>query len=204
MRRASPLVWAILLVCGCSRGLVWQPYSDASGDVRAEVPRSWPSTHDPDLRRRPVAMLTFLGEETPQDEGRPLGALIHVTRVTRLAAEMPADPKARSRFVDAWITPSDVLFGAPVESLPPEARKGLPKVSDTSLGGKPAKTYEREYEYVNRAHGNVDVWIRLVDVVVRTDKAYYMIEYSAPRESFEKNRPVFERFLKTFAFGPSA
>lgn len=202
--RKGVLLCAALSVLGCSRESAWQRYDDGSGDVSVEVPKSWPMIDDPDLKRRPVAMLTFLGEEKPQDEGRPLGALIHVTRVTRVTAEMPAEAKARARFTESWITPPDVLFGAPVELLPPEARKNLPKVSDTTLGGKAAKTYEREYEYVNRAHGNVEVWIRLIDVVVRTDKAYYMIEYSAPRDRFEKHRPVFERFLKSFAFGPSA
>jgi len=204
MRRAASLLCAVMTICGCSRELVWQPYADASGDFSVEAPKSWPSTHDPNLKRRPVAMVTFLGEETPQDEGRPLGAQIQVSRVTRVASEMPADAKARRKFVEAWIVPPDVLFGAPVESLPPEARENLPKVSDTTLGGKAAKTYEREYEYVNHAHGALDVWIRSVDVVVRTDKAYYMVVYSAPRDRFEKYRPVFERFVKSFAFGPSA
>lgn len=108
------------------------------------------------------------------------------------------------RFLASWTTPPDVLFGAPIELLPVESRKNLPKISDTTLGGKAAKTYEREYEYVNHAHGDLDVWLHTVDVIVRTDKAYYMIVYSAPRGSFEKHRPVFERFLKSFAFGPSA
>ncbi len=191
----------LLLAAACSRDHAWQRHIDASGDISADVPTDWPSNQDPNLQRRPIASLEFLGEEKPQDEGRPLGSLIRVTRVTRVTSEMPADKRARKKYEENWLGAPGVLFGASIKSLPPAERKKIPTVSDITLGGKPAKTCEIEYEYVNRS---LRVWIRAVDIVVRTDKAYYTIEYSAPRDRFEKNRPVFERFLKSFAFGPAA
>lgn len=203
MRRAALLTSVLLTLFGCSRVLVWQRYEDVSGLVSFEIPKTWPLAADSDLKRIPTASLTFVGEEKPQDEGVFLGATIHVTRVARADADMPKGEPAHGRYVATWIAPADVVFGASPETLPPESRKDLPKVSDTTLGGKTAKTYGREYEYVNQVRG-IRLWLKLVDYIVRTDKAYYMIEYRAPRDTFEKNRPVFERFVKGFAFGPGA
>jgi hypothetical protein len=203
MRRTVLLAVAAASLFACSRELVWQRYADASGLVSVDIPKSWPLAVSGDLNRLPVSSLTFVGEEKPQDEGVFLGATIHVTRVARADADMPRGEPAHGRYVATWIAPADVIFGASPESLPLEARKDLPKVSDATLGGKPAKTYGREYEYVNQVRG-IRLWLKLVDVVVRTDKAYYMIEYRAPRDTFEKNRPVFERFVKSFSFGSGA
>ena len=207
MRNNLVLLSAVLLfgaAGACSRALVWQPYADMSGDFSSEIPASWTSIDDPDLKRRPVGVVAFLGEMKAQDEGNPLGALIQVSRVTRGPSEMPAGEKARQAYAKAWLASPDRLFKGRVESLPVDAQKGLPKVSEVLLGAKTARTYEREYEHFNAAHMPRPVPMKLVDVVVRTDKAYYVIEYRATRDLFEKHRPVFERFLKSFAFGPSA
>lgn len=207
MRRPLVLLSAACLIgaaAACSRPLAWQRYEDASGDFSSEIPASWQSINDPDLKRRPVAVLAFLGEMKTQDEGLPLGALIYVTRSTRAPSEMPAGGPARRAYAAAWLASSDMLFNGPVESLPVDPLKGLPKVSEISLGGKTARTYEREYEHFNAAHMPRPVLMRLASVAVRTDKAYYIIEYRATRDLFDRHRPVFERFLKSFAFGPSA
>ena len=188
----------------CTRPLVWRPYADASGDFSSEIPASWDSIDDPDLKRRPAAIVAFLGEVKTQDEGNPLGAVVQVTRLTRVRAEMPAGDKARRVYAESWLTSPDALFKGPVEALLVDEKKGLPKVRETALGGKTARTYEREYEHFNAVHMPRPVPMKLVDVAVRTDKAYYIIEYRATRDLFEKHRPVFERFLKSFAFGPSA
>ena len=201
------LLTAVLLLgaaAACTRPLVWQPYADASGDFRSEMPKSWSSYNEPDLMRRPVAVVAFLGEMKTQVEGYPIGAIIQVTRATRVPSELPKGDKARKNYTASWLVSPDLLFKGPVEALHVDPKKGLPKVSETALGAKMARTYEREYEEFNAVHMPRPVPMKLVDIVVRTDKAYYIIEYRAPRDLFEKHRPVFERFLKSFAFDPSA
>ena len=183
-----------MLAAACS--LSWRPYADASGDFTAEMPSSWKSYNDLDLKRRPVGVLSFVGELQTQDEGIPIGAVINVTRASRTASEMPVGGRELKAYGEGWIAPSEDLFGAhPKSDL---------KVTNTALGGKDARTYEREFVWENPAHAIKPIPMRLVDVVVRTDKAFYIIEYRATQKLFEKHRPVFERFLKGFAFGPSA
>jgi len=205
--RTTLLLPAILLLgaaAACTRPLEWQPYADASGDVRSELPESWNSYSDPDLKRRPAAIVAFLGEMKIQVEGYPIGAIIQVTRATRVPSEIPAAGPARKKYVESWLASPDALFKGPVESLSVDEKKGLPKVTEIALGAKTARTYEREYEEFDAIHMPRPMPMRLVDVVVRTDKAYYILEYRATRDLFEKHRPVFERFLKSFVFGPSA
>ena len=206
MRHISLLTTFLLLgaAAACRRPLVWQPYADASGDFRSEMPESWSSYQDPNLKRRPVAVVAFLGEMKTQVEGYPIGAIIQVTRASRVPSELPAGDKARKNYAASWLSSPDLLFKGPVEALPVDLKKGLPKVSEATLGAKTARTYEREYEEFDAVHMPRPIPMKLVDFVVRTDKAYYIIEYRAPRSLYEKHRPVFERFLKSFAFGPSA
>lgn len=205
--RTKLLLPAVLLLgaaAACTRSLVWQPYADTSGDVRSEIPSSWSSYNDPDLARRPVAVVAFLGEMKIQVEGYPIGAIIQVTRATRVPSELPTGELARKKYSASWLASPDLLFKGPVAALPVDLKKGLPKVSEAMVGAKVARTYEREYEEFDAIHMPRPIPMRLVDFVVRTDKAYYIVEYRAPRDLFEKHRPVFERFLKSFAFGPSA
>lgn len=190
---------AAVLAC---QGKTLLLYQDPSGEFSVEVPRAWRRDGNESLARRPVALVSFIGEVQTQDEGNLLGALIHVTRVSRVRSEFPGNDKAFQAFAEAWLIPSDVLFGASRERLPADVRNNLPEVREASLGGRSARTYRRDYDYFNRLHMPAAVPMRLEDVVVRTDRAYYIIEYRATRALFEKHLPVFERFKQTFVFGP--
>lgn len=202
MRRLLPVL--AVLAASCARPLEFASHQDPAKIFSAEVAKSWRLDGDKDLSRVPVAVVSFIGAVDVQDEGVPLGAVINVTRVSRSPSEQPKGG-ARQAFLDGWIAPSDVLFGAPRETLKAGLRDSLPaRVDETTLGGIPAKTYRRDYVHNNPIHMKAPVAMRLEDVVARTDGAYYIVEYRATAERFDALRPAFERFLKTFAFGPKS
>jgi hypothetical protein len=106
--------------------------------------------------------------------------------------------------VSSWLAPSDALFGD-ASRVTAEQRKLMAyPVEDAALGGRKARTYERGYEHHNKTHMPRPVQMRLRDVVVQTAGSYYVIEYRATQKLWEKHKPAFERFLRSFKFGPSA
>ncbi len=194
----------LTLAAACARGPEFARHEDPAGGFSAEVPSRWRRDGDKDLSRRPVAVVSFIGAVDAQDESVPLGAVIHVTRVSRLPSDQPAGGR-RQAFIDAWITPTEVLFGASKDALKPELRAAVPaRIDPASLGGRPARTYQRDYVHNNPIHMSAPVPMRLVDFVVKTDAAYFIVEYRATLKRFDEFHPAFERFLKTFAFGPKA
>ncbi|MBI3298425.1 MAG: hypothetical protein HYZ75_09700 [Elusimicrobia bacterium] len=202
MRR---LLLAVLVAMGCSKPAEYVRREDGSNTFSAELPSSWQADGDKDLARLPIAVVSYVGAVDSRDESIPLGAVINVTRVTRVAAEQPPESKGRKAFLAAWILPSEVVFGASPEGLRAELRKHLPaRVEDATLGGKPARTYSRDYVHENPLHMRGPVRMRLTDYVVRTDAAFYIVEYRATAKRYDEFKPVFERFLKSFTFGPRA
>lgn len=177
-------------------------YADASGDFTAEYPEGWTISDGPSLIPRPVARVTFGGEVTGKEGEASVGTAIHVTRVTRLQQEMPTEQEKLLGFMGLWLTPSNVLFGMHPKVLDEHTRADLPDMRETTVDGKKARAYERDFT-VTTPDGAV-VSMRLTDTVAQTPNAYYIIEYAAPRASFERDMPKYDKFLSTFTFGPGA
>ena len=194
MRLRPVLLLAALLASACAGKPAFEPYRDPAGDYSLEAPKGWPREGNADLKRRPSSVVSFVGVPEPSDEGTPLGAVLYVTKFYRLRSDFPGDDKAFAAYKKEVLVPSDALFGE--GPMPSDA----PVVSDTQLGGLPAKTYRRDYEHFNRLHMPRPVPMRLEDVVARTPEAYYVLEYRAAREFFDRHHAVFERAKSSFQF----
>jgi len=177
-------------------------YVDPSGFFRSEIPDSWRRDGDKDLTRKPVAVVTFIGEIQSQDEGIPLGAVINVTRIIRDKADFPGGDKGFATFQRNWLYRSDALFGGPQGLLPENQRSllALP-VSDETIGGLKARVYRQEYRQANPIHNPNVTAMRLEDAVIQTPRAYYVLEYRATSELFDKYYPVYQRFKTASVFG---
>ena len=177
-------------------------YTDPSGFFRAEVPDNWRRDGDKDLARKPVAVVSFIGEIQSQDEGIPLGAVINVTRISRDKADVPGGEKGFATFQKNWLSRSDALFGGPTGVLP-EVQKQLLSlpIMDEAIGGLKAKVYRQEYRQGNPIHNANAPAMRLEDAVVQTPKAYYVLEYRATQDLFAKYYPAYQRLKSTASFG---
>ena len=193
----AALVLAGLSACRAKPHTV--AYVDPSGLFRAEIPDTWRRDGDKDLSRKPVAVVSFIGEISSQDEGLPVGAVINVTRITRLANEVPGGDKGYAAFQRNWLSRSDALFGGPKNVLPEDQKAllSLP-VADETIGGRKAKVYRQEYRQGNPIHSTSAPAMRLEDAVIQTPEAYYVLEYRATQDLFDKYYPVY-RGLKNAA-----
>lgn len=169
MRRALPLTLA-LLACACGKKLTFEPYQDASG-FAAEVPSGWSRIGDADLTRKPVAVATWIGKAIADDEGTPIGAVINVTRISRKPADLQKG-QDWARYKADWLDRTDALFFK---------AKG------------DAASFRQEFTLGNKTHGLPPTPMRLEDVVLRTDDAYWVLDYRATAELFDRYYPAFEK-----------
>ncbi len=162
----------------------------------------WRRDGDKDLSRKPVAVVSFIGEVQADDEGVPLGAVINVTRIARAKADVPGGDKGFAAYQKNWLFRSDALFGGPKDVLPENQKPllALP-ISDETVGGLKAKVYRQEFTESNPVHNSNSVAMRLEDAVVQTPEAYYVLEYRATKELFDKHYPVYQRFKAAATFG---
>lgn len=176
-------------------------YADPSGFFRSEIPDNWRRDGDKDLSRKPVAVVAFIGEMQSQDEGIPVGAIINVTRISRVKADVPGGDKGFAAFQKNWLFRSDALFGGP-EEVVPENQKALLslRVDDETIGGLKAKVYRQAYRQGNPIHSANAPAMRLEDAVVQTPRAYYVLEYRATKDLFDKYYPAYQRFKAAAAF----
>lgn len=173
MRKAAPLV-VLLLTAACSKPQAYVAFSDPSG-FSADVPSGWTRSGDADFSRRPVAVLTWIGVMTAQDEGIPIGAVINVTRVSRKREDLK-DERSWQRYKADWLDRSESLFAK-------------------TMGDSAAFT--QKFTMENKLHGLKPTAIQLEDVVLRTPDAYWVLDYRATTALYDKHRPAFERLKKT-------
>lgn len=199
MRRFLAPGAALLLAAACAKQ-GYEPYQDPEGGYSFDAPKGWAVEGNAGLGRKPVSTALFVGHVAAQDEGVPLGAVLSVTKLYRARAAHPGGDKAFQEFRRTVLLPTEVLFGeAPASALPENLRQGLAGgVKDTTLAGLPAKTYRREFEHYNRLHMPKPVAMRLEDVVVQTPEAYFVLEYRATRELFDKHYGAFKKAKDSF------
>jgi hypothetical protein len=192
MRLIGIVVLAALMASSCAQKPVFELYRDPGGDYSLEVPKGWPRAGNADLKRKPNSVISFIGRNEPSDEGTPLGAVLYVTKFYRQRSDFPGDAKGFDAYRQEVLAPSEALFGA--GPLP----AGAPRVSDMRLGGLAAKTYRRDYEHFNRLHMPKPVAMRLEDVVIQTREAFYVLEYRATSELFDRYHYAFEKAKASF------
>lgn len=194
MRQA--LAVAVLVVVGCSKPLAFELYREPAGTFTAEVPVGWPKDFDDAFTRKPIAGVSWVGKLVDGGEGRAIGAVIEVRKLWRLKKDHPA-PKDYERFNKSVLEPTADLFNGayPADVL----------VSDGVLSGLPAKIYSRnEFDQATGGgmHGAVKHHpSRVEGVVLQTPEAYYVLEYRATKDLFDKHRPAFERLKTSFKLG---
>lgn len=198
---AATLIFAAAMIA-CRRAPHVVAYSDPSGLFRSEIPDDWRRDGDKDLSRKPVAVISFIGEIQSQDEGIPLGAVINVTRISRDKADVPGGEKGFAVFQKSWLLRSDALFGGSKDVLSEDQKPllALP-IADATIGGLKAKVYRQGYRQANPIHSPNAPPMRLEDAVVQTPRAYYVLEYRATQDLFDKYYPVYRRFIGSAAFG---
>lgn len=161
---------ALLLAGACAKKLTFEPYKDASG-LSAEVPAGWSRLGDPDLTRKPIAVATWVGKLVAEDEGTPIGAVINITRISRKPANLQKG-QDWGRYKADWLDRSDALFAK---------EKG------------DGASFRQEFVLKNKTHGLAPTNMRLEDLVLRTDDAYWVLDYRATAELFDKYYPAFQR-----------
>lgn len=192
------LAAALILATGCARTQEFKTYKDPGGDFSLTIPADWVPEADPD--RKPASVTSFLTKKTIYDEGQPLGPVLHVTKFYRNRSSHPGTNEDFKAYQENILFPTDILFGASVDLLPAHKRSDLTKnVRDTRISGIPAKTYQKSFEYTTAPmHGNKKFSVKLEDIVIQTPEAYYVLEYRATKELFDKYYFAFEKASETF------
>jgi hypothetical protein len=179
----SPLSKAALLLvafsAACHRAPVYESYADPAGRWSMDAPKDW--IRDGDVTdRKPVWETRFVGAAEPQLEGRPLGAVLTMRRVSRRRADFPGDDAAFKRYDAEFLKPARALFG-----------------DDGTSADQ--KQYDRSYEISSGpSHGDKSVAVRAQGAVYRTADAYYDMQYLAARENFAQYHYAFERARLSF------
>lgn len=99
--------------------------------------------------------------------------------VTRLSRRPPAGPGPLNweRYRADWLDRSDKLF-------PP-----------TAVGNE--ASFREDFEMRDKLHGLQATKMRLEDIVIRTPEFYWVLDYRATVELFDKYYPDFQRFAKS-------
>lgn len=162
------LCLALALIAGCRQAPSYEPYRGPG--FTFEAPKGWPRDADPAAAGKPASRTEFIGDAQPQDEGVILGAVLTVTRLSRKAdAKLLASTKA--------LFPDDAAAAA----------ESKPFARDYEHGG-PTPMHQNAAAVPMRAEGKV----------FRTADAFFVVEFRATRDKFEKHRHALERALSTF------
>lgn len=185
-----PIIAAAMILASvaCAQKTAFQEFKEASGEFSADLPSNWHRDGQEDLRRRPAASMTWVAEVAAESEGQQVGAMIHVSRFQR--GGVPAG------FRKSTLEATDALFGS--GPLPPGAPANI---ATLTVSGHPARRYRRDFAAVlgggmHKTAGPIAM--RLEDVVIQTADAYFVLEYRATKELFDKHYPAFERLAATF------
>ena len=187
----------IVITTGCAKTQEFKAYKDPGGDFVLNVPADWIAESSP--RKKPAAVTSFVSKKAVFEEGQPIGPILHVTKFYRTRDDHPGSGEEFEEFSREVLSPSDALFGAPADSLSERQRDSMKDARDMTLGGLPAKTYQKSFEMKSTPmHGNRVHSVKLEDVVVQTPSAYYVLEYRATQELFDKYYFAFQNAAQTF------
>lgn len=170
MKRLILIVLTAAAACG-KKAPTYEAYRDAGAGYTLEAPKGWTLDAPPaDAAKRPAVTTQFIGDIEPQDEGVPLGAVLTVTRLSRMANEK-------------LIKETKALF--PDDG--PASAESKPYSRDYEHGG-PTPMHQNAAPIPMRVEGKV----------FRTADAFYVVELRGVRGKFEANRPTLQRALATF------
>lgn len=193
MRYVLPTLLALMTACAHTG---YETYREASGTFSLDVPRSWKKYRDSDFSRKPNAVVSWYGKIV-EDKGYPVGAIVELEKLNRRPDDFP--PERDWEFYKKNILePTDRLFDG---THPSEVR-----VEEATMAGLPARLFSRSVEQLSgdgpvrgsdKKHPS-----RIEGIVIQTPDAYYVLEYRATNELFDKYRPAFERMKESFRLNP--
>lgn len=183
------LLIGLTILTACSRPLAFEEYREPGGEFSVKVPVGWQLSERGPFSRKPLAEVWWLGEQVAQHEGWPIGVMLFVRRLDR-----QYDPRAKP-YKNFDLDPTEALF----TETPP---KGL-TVTKREFSGYPARLVVNDdfaqSKGDNLFHGPVKEYpSRLRALVIQTPKAYYVLEYMAVSDRFEKYLPAFETLTASF------
>jgi len=161
-------------------------------------PTSWP----PDRSEGPATSVFIRGQEAVDGKEVPVDVAISVTRIPRLA-KFFASEKAYDDFRRKNLLQIDALFGPPDPELESSLRDRIAKETlDVNIAGITGKAYRRDYDYLDPANPKAKAFpLALEDAVLRTSEVYYVLEYRARRDLFDKYHFAGARLWATFQPG---
>lgn len=181
------LAMALALLTACSRPLAFQEYREPDGEFSVSVPVGWQANERGPFSRKPIGEVWWLGEQVAHHEGWPVGVLLFVRKLDR-------DPDKRNKvYRDDYLAPTDALFSGthPKDVL----------IEATEFAGYPARKIGRDFDdHVGGGwHGRLKTFpSRMVGVVIQTPNAYYVLEYRAVHDRFDKYKPAFDTLVASF------
>lgn len=188
MRSAALAVLALL--AACSKEPDYVEYRDAQGAFTTMAPEGWTPEVVGPFPEWPARKTVWVGAVADEHEGQPIGALYTIWRMDR----HPTGKQARYR--DEMLAATDALFAdeAPADVM----------VAPGEVDGHPARAFQRDLveNLGGGVHGAVRTYpSRISGVAIQTPDAYYVLEYRATLELFEKHLPVFQRMREGFRPG---
>lgn len=182
---------AALLLSACGRGPSYEAYGDPAAGFSTELPKGLKADLAGPFPEWPAKRTQWVLEAADEHEGAVLGAIITIWRMERKAGEKQA------RYRDEMLAATEALFS---DEQPPDVL-----VAPGEFAGRPARAFQRELvenlggglHGTPRAHPS-----RISGVAVETPDAYYVLEYRATLELFDKHLPVFQRVRERFKLTP--
>ena len=145
----------------------------------------------------------FRGYESVDGQNRPIDVAVLVSKLPRRPNAF-SSPQDYDRFRRATLLQVDALFDPPSPDLPDTLKNLVAKnTQDITIAGLPGKTYHRDYDYIDphAAAGSKPLPVSLEEIVLRTPEAYYVLEYRARRDLFDRYHFAAERLKSSFQPG---
>lgn len=173
---------AVLTLSACSKKTdgEYSVYKVEAEGVSLEVPTDWRQfgARWNGLGGAPGGppFTRFIAESDPQHEGVILGAYLSLTQVKKGTHRTEKE---------------DMLF-----------KQKLPGVSPVQFKGFDARSYITEYRYqTGEGEGGIDIPMKSEGIVIDTPNAYYVLEFRANTEVYDKYRPALEHAKATLTIG---
>jgi len=188
MKRLMVVLFAA--VAACSRPMSFVQYREPAGEFSVEVPAGWNVNERGSFSKRPVGEVWWAGKIVDQHEGWPVGALLFVRKLDR------HPDKGQERYRRNTLLETDALFsgGQPADLA----------VKSGDFAGHPARWFQRDFDdsVGGGIHGAVKTYpSRVSGIAIQTPETYYVLEYRATRELFDRYMPAFERLTASFKLG---
>ena len=211
-RPAAFLIIVALALAACKRapeqaGPAGEPinfgaYQDSDGNFRFEAPMGWQPMPGPQSDKTAPSVY-FRGFENVGGQRTPVDVAVLVSKLPRNPQAF-ASPEAFERYRRSTLLQVDALFGPASPDLQEPLRSLIAKnVQDISVAGIAGKTYRRDYDYIDPhgPPGAKPLPVSLEEIVLRTPEAYYVLEYRARRDLFDRYHFAADRLKASFKPG---